>query len=331
MKKLIYTGKFLTLLSLVILTGCKKDSKVDFPKQTTSSGNTADFAFTAPNFPTIKDADGILIAVQAHNYYKVTVNPFEKTFEYGMAEFTNTTGNFSSPVSAGTVVVDTTTLESSGAWYLSPIRSYSLNFSSAPINWSVSGAGSMPSANQSLAASSEPAYNYGGEHFETWIPALPRTLITVPTKPTPPAPLSSYTTTAGHPDHADSVNYNTNLYPPYLNLLSTYQLDSAKRRSDSIFNITPIFVMPVKGYTTGTDTLFIILNDGQNFYYERKILPTDSVANFTPNDFAAYPSAPNQTNYSVQVNAVKYSSAMVGSKKYYYLKMGSYIKFWRAQ
>src|ERR1700745_3307473 len=111
MKKLIYTGKFLTILSLAVLTSCKKDSKVDFPKQSLSSGNQADFVYRTPEIPNIADADGILTAVHAHNYWIISKDsPFEKEYQYGMAKFTNTTGNFSVLADADSVMVDTSNL-----------------------------------------------------------------------------------------------------------------------------------------------------------------------------------------------------------------------------
>lgn len=146
MNKLVKFGKLgvLTIALGLMATSCKKDEG-EFPTKTAAGGYTADFAYEAPTLPTILDADGILAAVDAHNYRIVTLSPFEKQFQYGMAAFTNTTGNFSSLTSGGSVTVDTSALTpNSSMLYQSYPTTYSLNFSGSNIAWSVSGAGTVP-------------------------------------------------------------------------------------------------------------------------------------------------------------------------------------------
>ena len=87
--------------------------------------------------------------------------------------------------------------------------------------------------------------------------------------------------------------------------------------------------MPIKGSVFNADTVFIILNDYNGFFYQTKVAATvDSVA-FTPSSFAGYPSYNVQT-LTLQINAVKYRDTIVSGKKFYFLKMGSYIKYYGA-
>lgn len=286
MKKLIYTGKILTILSLVVLTSCKKDSKVDFPKQATSNGNQADFTYRTPSFPDLKDADGILIAAHVRNYWVITKDsPFEKEFQYGMAKFTNTTGNFSSLADADSVVVDTSNLTKAADYsYMSNPTTYSLNFGKTN-TWKVKGAGSI-GGTTITDPSSDPTYNY--------------------------------------------FNSGTTGYPKYFDdtWVPTAPKNPALTHIDTVFNTTPFAVFPIKGYVQNTDSVIVTFQDDNGFSFTKKAAATDSLLTITPNELLNYPSA-NQNSLTLQINLVKYHNVMVGSKKYYYLKMGSYIKYWK--
>jgi len=281
MKKLIYTGKVLTIISLALLTGCKKDSKVEFPKQSSANGTTADFVYRTPTLPTFSDADGVLAAVYAHNYRIVTISPFEKEFEYGMAKFTNTTGNFNSLTDAGSVVLDTTLLvKASDLSYLSTATNYSINISNFAV-WNVSGAGTVPAM--------------------------------------------SYTMSAGIPSHSLFSNTSTSYWND--SWIPTFPKNPALNHSDSSFNTTSFAVIPIKNYVTNADSVIIIFNDGAGFNFTKKTAATDSIMTIAPNEFAGYP-AYNASNLTLQINVIKYSNTIVGTKKYYFLRMTSYIKYW---
>ncbi len=287
-KKLIYTGKCLIILSLVVLSSCKKDT-VAFPKATTSNGTTPDFAYRTPTIPTFADADGVLTAVQAHNYHIVTVSPFQQDYEYGMAQFTNTTGNFAALTDGGAVTVSAVSCAQSGDFsYLSTASTYSIDFS-GNTNWVVAGAGSVPNMTN-LVAATIPSYSYGFAKWdtETWAPLSAKDSITNPV------------TTA----------------------------DFAANVITRAYNFKVNYTVYAKNYTANADSLIIIFNDGLSYNFQKKIGANDSL-NFRPIDFWG---APGYTlaNLTMQVNAVKYSNVTVGTKKYYYLKMASYIKYWKS-
>jgi hypothetical protein len=354
MKKLIYTGKFLTLLSLVILTGCKKDSKVDFPKQTMSSGNTADFVYGTPTLPGILDADGILAAVHVHNYRISTINPFEKTYEYGMAQFTNTTGNFSSLINADSVWINGMVCANTNNSYLSDATTYSIGLS-GPVTWKVKGSGSVPAMTKSLT-SGDPAYapfTSGGYWSDTWLPTFTVTITPVTRKPTknvsPPVPTPPAVTTHNdsvlywgistpHANHTDSLRWIDDS-TTFKDVLSTYQITLAKHIADSTKNVTPYAYIPLKvtnssgttAYLSNTDTVIINYDDGAGFSYTRKIPATDTTIALTPRDFNFVKQSYSLANFIMQINLVKYTPVTVGTKKYYYLQMGSYIRYWRVQ
>ncbi len=306
MKKLIYTGKILIILSLVILQSCKKDSKVDFPKQASSNGTFPDFSYRTPTISNISDADGILLAVQAHNYHIVTISPVEQDYEYGMAQFTNSNGNFSSLTDADSVWVNSTNCDKSTSFsYLSSALTYSLGFS-GNISWKVKGAGAVPGMTFSTSGGN-PTYGYSFAKWDVaWIPIYPRTLIA----PTPVIlPIAT---------HADTLRW--------LHDIVLFKNDSVTHRTDSIYNLTTQYTIPIRNYVANADTVVIVMNDGLGFNYERKVLATDSLAYFSPNSFSGFPGF-SLSALTIQVNLLKYNSTIIGTKKYYFIKMGSYIKY----
>ena len=282
MKKLIYNGKFLTIISLALLTGCKKDSKVEFPKQTTSNGTTADFVYRTPTIPTFSDADGVIAAVRTSNYRIITISPVEKEFEYGIAKFTNATGNFSVLTSADSVFMNGSNIdEGSDNSYLSNTSVFTLGFTWPTTYFKVKGAGTVPAM--------------------------------------------SYTMNTGVPAHSLFSNTATNYWND--SWVPTYPKNPAVNHSDSVFNITPFAVIPIKNYVTNADSVIIIFNDGANFNFTKKAPATDSIITIIPNELAGYPSY-STTNLTLQINVIKYNTTTVGTKKYYYLRMASYIKYW---
>ncbi len=321
MKKIFYTAGVLATLSVTLFTSCKKDKEV-FPTKTQSNGNFTEFSYTTPFFPTISDADGILIAAQVSNEKTVVVSPFVNMYEYGMAKFTNTTGNFSNLADAGNVSVnDSLLVKAADASYLSTISTYSLNFNNT-IKWNVSGNGSVPTiSNYFLPAGSNPTYTNSINNWDSkWIPIFPRILYAVPNRPayTHLNSTSTHTDTVGH--MADIININA------------FLSDSTTHNKDSTYNATNQYAIPITRFTSNADTVYIAMLDGSGFSYIRKMVPanvSDSAANFKPNDFAGYPSFDIKT-FNLQVNAIKYNSSVINSKKYYFLKMDANIKYYQA-
>ncbi|HWY38066.1 MAG TPA: hypothetical protein VNY73_05875 [Bacteroidia bacterium] len=348
MKKLIYTGKILTILSLVVLAGCKKDSKVAFPSKSTSNGTYGDFVYGTPTLPTIMDADGILAAIHVHNYRIVTISPVEKEYQYGMAMFANTTGNFSSLTNADSVWINGMVCANTNNTYLSDATTYSIGLGGT-VSWNVKGAGSVPAMTNSVP-SGDPAYapfsiSSGGYLTDTWLPTFTVTLTTVTRKPTtgvsPPVADHSDTVlywgiSAPHPNHPDSVRWKADS-SEFRNALTSYQTTLAKHIADSVYNITPYAYIPLKvsnssgstAYLSNTDTVFVIYNDGAGFSYTRKVPATDTTIALRPSDFNYVQQSYKTSNFIMQMNLVKYYPVTSGSKKYYYLKMGSYIRYWR--
>jgi len=347
MKKLIYTGKILAILSLVILQSCKKDSKVDFPKQSTSNGNYADFSYRTPSIPNLGDADGILVSVQSHNFHIVTVSPVEQESEYGMAKFTNTTGNFYSLADADSIWINSTNCVKSGDFsYLSPITNYSLNFSSG-INWKVKGSGSVSGFTHSLTGAN-PSYNLWPHNtassatwLDAWVPTYQKAITVITRKPTtgisppnPPTPTHTdsvlwYGISHPQPNITDTIRWESDS-ATFKSALDLYKTTKVQHIADSTYNVTPFAIIPIKNYTANADSVAIIFNDGAGFNFERKVAATDSLCLLRPNDFALpLPQSYNLANLTLQINVIKYSSALLGGKKYYFLKIGSYIKYWK--
>lgn len=319
MKKIFYTAGILATLSLTLFTSCKKDKEV-FPTKSQENGNYTEFSYSTPYFPTISDADGILIAVQVSDEKTVVVSPFVNMYEYGMAKFPASTGNFSSLVDAGTVSVnDSNLVKSSDNSYLSSATTFSLNFGNT-VAWNVTGNGANPAMSNTLTGSN-PSYTYAINNWDSkWIPIYPRTLYAVPSRP-------AYTHLNSTSTHADTLAHNADITD-----ITTFLTDSTTHTKDSVYNATVQYSIPISRYTSNADTVYVVIRDGSGFSYVRKMVPTlasDSVANFKPNDFAGYASF-DQTTLNLQVNAIKYSSTMVGTRKYYYLKMNANIKYYGA-
>ena len=185
MKKLYYAASLLTMVSLSVLTGCKKDT-VAFPTNPQSNGTYPDLAYTTPWFPTIANADGIFISAQVTDEKTIVISPFANMYEYGMAKIASSTGNFNNNlVDGGTIILNDSILAKSTALsYLSSITNYTLGLSNR-ISWSIAGNGSSVSAiTHTWSATSNPIYNYDPATWDSkWVPILPRKLYPVPPYP----------------------------------------------------------------------------------------------------------------------------------------------------
>jgi len=325
MNKLMNFGKLgaLALSLALVATSCKKDTG-EFPTQTSAGGSTANFVYDAPTLPPINDADGILAAVDMHNYHIITISPYQKHFQYGLAAFTNTTGNFSSLTSGGTVTVDTSILTPSSAMlYQSYPTTYSLNFGSN-VSWNVTGAGSVPPMTYTLTnpnptyslfpnqSSTSPTQYYTSYWKDEWVPVYPKPLV----KPLPviTAPDTS------NPQY-DSLNV----------VYIKYKSDSLKFKVDSLWNETPYTSIPIQDYIANADTVFITWYDNTGFKFIRKAPATDSITSFKPNDFLGYPNYSTASDFKMEINCVSYNSVLAGGKKYYYIRMSSWVKYWRTK
>ncbi|MHB8260251.1 MAG: hypothetical protein ACYDCN_05535 [Bacteroidia bacterium] len=325
MKKVFYTIGVLAFVSITVFTGCKKINEGPFPAKPSAGGVTSDLAYTTPTFPNLSDASGILIAAQVHNLKTVIVTPFQNNYEYGMAKFTSTPGSFSNLIDVDSIWINGTNLAKSSTFsYLSSTSTFSLNFSNST-SWKLKGNGNIPGFTYSLSGA-YPTYTDSFQKWgDDWLPTYPRTLPIVPTRPT-------VTHLPSHSDPnfiSDSTYYYANL-----STINTYLSDSTLYSINTLYNTTPQFTIPIK-YTVTTpgvinaDSVYIIFSDGAGFLYQRKVPATDSIANFAPNDFAGYPSY-NVSSFIMQLNAIKYKDTVINSKNYYFLKMGSYIKYYGA-
>lgn len=316
MKKLYYAASLLALASLSLLTGCKKDT-TPFPTNPQSNGVYPDLAYTTPWFPTLADADGIFISAQVTDEKTVIISAFTNMYEYGMAKVASSTGNFNSLADGGIITLnDSILVKSTALSYLSSISNYTLGLSSSAI-WNMAGSGSVASFTYT-ATKNNPTYSDTAANWDSkWTPIYPRTLYSLPTRPT-------ITHLGPNSTNADSVYYTANT-----STILTYLSDSIGRVTDSTYNVTPQFSIPIKHYTTNADTIFIYMTDNNGFVYKRTCLPTDSIASFKPNDFAGY-SSYDLTTFKLQVNAINYQSVILNSKKYYFLKMASSIKYYQA-
>ena len=327
MKKIYYSVVVLVLLSLVIFSGCKKINEGSFPAKPNAGGNTGDLVYITPQFPIVGDASGVLISAQVHNQKTVIVSLFENIYEYGMAKFTNTQGSFNNLTNVGSISLDGTSLTSAANnYYVSPTSNFTIGLGSSTA-WQIQGGSSVPAFNYTLNG----VYPIFTDSFQNWannwLPIYPRPLVTVPTPPslthlpTRPVPIPQ---TPPSWWINDSTSYYQNL--PAIN---TYLVDSTKHSIDNAYNNKPQWTVPIRGYVFNADTVFIVLSDGAGFLYQRKIAATDSVANFAPNDFAGYPGY-DVSNFTMQLNAIKYRDTTIAGKNYYFLKMGSYIKYYGA-
>jgi hypothetical protein len=305
MSKLV---KLSILAAVVALTAasCKKDEG-EFPKQTLANGTYSEFEYTSPTLPSISDADGILAAVDAHNYRIITLSPFEQQYQYGMTAFANTTGNFSSLSNGGTVTIDNNTLTANGSMlYQSNATTYSIGLSGANA-WNVTGNGSVPAMTYTTPTGlpqwtlfSNPASNISYWKDE-WVPTYPRKL----TKPAVVLPGAS-----GY---------------------AQYQVDSTKFVTDSTWNETVYLSIPLKDYVSGADTVAVYWHDDAGFSFEKKFAATDSLATFKPNDFLNLPTYSINSDLMMEYNLIKYNSVSVSGKKYYYIKMATHMKYWRTE
>ncbi|MEO8761050.1 MAG: hypothetical protein ABI448_09175 [Bacteroidia bacterium] len=314
MKKILYTAGVLALLSVTLFTSCKKDSEA-FPTKSQSNGvYNSNFAYITPYFPNIADADGILISAQVYDEKTVIVSPYLNTYEYGMAKFTGTKGNFSVLTNIGGIKLNDSNLVSANDLsYSSSITTTSLGLATK-VKWQITGS-TIPSFVYTLNGVN-PAYSNGITNWDSkWVPIYPRTLYTVP--PRPSNPLTAQ----------DSVTY----YPvlTYTAALNVHKSDSTTRYKDSVYNVTVQYTIPFSNFVTNADTVIIAMQDATGFSYIRKASASDAGADFRPNDFTYSPSY-NVTSFNLQVNVIKYQDTTVGSKNLYFLKMGSYIKYYNA-
>src|ERR1700741_2436034 len=278
MKKLYYAASLLTLASLSVLTGCKKDT-TPFPTNPQSNGTYPDLVYTTPWFPTISDADGIFVSVQVTDEKTVIISPYINLYEYGMAKVANSTGNFSNLADAGTITLNDSVLTKSTALsYLSSITNYTLNLSNTAV-WNIAGNGGSIPATTFTNGVSSPTYSYATDQWDSkWTPIYPRTLYALP-----PRPAITHLTINSTP--SDSAYYKLKK-----DSILTYLSDSTTHTNDSIYNKTVQYSIPIKHYNTNADSIFIYMTDDKGFVYKRAPLPTDSLASFRPKDFAGYSS-----------------------------------------
>lgn len=311
-------------LSLFVAS-CKKDTG-EFPNQSSGGGTTKDFVYGTATLPSIKDADGIVAAADVRNYRTLVISPFEKRFQYGLAAFTNTTGDFSSLVTAGAITVDTSALTaSSTGLYQSYPTTYSLNFASTNIGWNVTGSGSVAAMTYNLT-NPIPTYSLfpsstGGTYFtsywkDDWVPTYSRPL-SKPAQIFPPDSLWCDTVPTVKCDSAEKA------YIKYI-------ADSTKFLLDSTWNETIYMKIPVVGYSANGDSAILKWHDNAGFSFEKKFAATDSIR-VKPNDFLGYPSYQQDADFQMEISLVKYNSVMVGVKKYYYIRMTSFVKYWRLE
>jgi len=322
MKKIYYSVVALALLSIAFFTGCKKINEGPPPFPPNANGTFNDLTYITPTFPSIANASAMLIAVQAHDQKTVIVTPFQNNYEYGMAQFSSSPGNFSSLINAGSLLVNSIGLTpSSTNSYLSPATNYTIGFTNN-VSWQIGGGNGVPAFNYSLN-NVFPLFTDSFQNWaDNWLPIYQRAMPFVPLPAAPTYPLPNIVPTPTYtPTHADSVTYN---------LAQVYKTDSASDNVVSTYNKTPQWTVPIKGYVFNADTVFIILNDFNGFFYQTKVAATvDSVA-FTPNTFSVSPSSYNVATLTMQVNAVKYRDTVIHGNKFYFLKMGSYIKYYGA-
>ena len=308
MKKIIYVSTVLATLSLTLFTGCKKDKEV-FPTKPQSNGSSSDFAYITPYFPTVSDADVIFVSAQVHNGKTVVVSPFMNTYEYGIVKAGMSKGNFTSLVSIGGVKLNDSTLyQANNLSYLSNTSTQVLGLSNKAA-WQISGANTFTYTLNGVC----PAYGYNFTSWDNkWIPIYPRTLYTVPHRPSNPLTAQ------------DSATY-PNL--SYTAALAVYKGDSTTYITDYNYNLTPQYTIPISNFVTNADTVIVTMFDASGFSYIRKIAADSAGIDFRPNTFKGYPSYDIST-FNLQINTIRYQDTTVNSKNYYFLKMGSYIKYY---
>ncbi|MGZ4036036.1 MAG: hypothetical protein ACXVP4_14325 [Bacteroidia bacterium] len=315
MKKLVYAGKLLTIASLVVLAGCKKDKKEAFPTQPNAGGNTSDYVYGTPTIPSLY-ADGILTAVQMHSYHIVTISPVEKDFEFGVAKFTNTTGNFSAMADADSVRVNSVNLTKySNNFYASNLENVNNGFSGI-ISWYVKGA-TFSGATTSFAATGNPTYKYfsidSSKYWsDTWLPVFP--IDTTNLRP------KIYIAAA------DSM-LDLPRYDKFRDSLILFQADSTS-------NEIPYASLPINNYAVNADSVYFIWDDNVAFRTKRVVAATATTFYIKPSYFdkkwtggqTSYVAA----NFTMEINLIQYNSATLSGKLFYFLKMGSYKRYWKA-
>jgi hypothetical protein len=319
MNKVLYTSSLVLAIALTVFTGCKKVNEGPFPSNPPANGVYPDLVYITPVFPNLSNASGIIIAAQVHDEKTVIISPFQNNYEYGMAKFTNTPGNFASLIDVGAITLNDSNLVKSNAFsYLSSTSTYSLNLSKST-SWSFAGNSNLPGFKHTLNGV-YPTYSDSFQNWDAkWAPVYPRTLYPVPARPT----FTHLNSTQIH-NAADSTYYAQNL-----SLINTYISDSTQHHNDSVYNITVQYIIPIKHSTANADSVMIAMVDGLGFSYIRTVPATDSLAMFKPNDFLGY-SQYDLPSFKFQVNVIKYQDTLINAKNYYFLKMGSYIKYYQA-
>ncbi|MBS1646381.1 MAG: hypothetical protein JST67_03460 [Bacteroidetes bacterium] len=308
MKKIIYSASIMCLASSLFVTGCKKDT-TPFPTNSQSNSNPySDYSFTTPYFPTLGNADAILVAARVSNTRSVIVSPVSFTYEYGMAKFAASTGNFTNLLNIGNITLNDSNLANTGAnYYLSSINSYSINLSGGVV-WNVAG------TNYTIA-NPMPSYTYAPNLWDTkWMPVYPVNFHNDIVRPAPSNPLSA----------TDIVNYPGMTFAQAVN---AHKADSTQRNKDSLFNILPAFGIPLKNYLSNADSISLVMTDGAGFTFVKTFPASDTVAYVYPKDFANSPSTYNNLSFITQLNAYKYQSMPVSGKNYCFLNLASYMKY----
>ena len=270
MKKIYYSVVSIALLALFFLGGCKKVNEGPFPTRPHVDTTFSTFSYITPLFPGINDASGILISAQVHNQKTVIVTPFQSNYEYGMAQFTSTPGNFTSLVNMDSIWLNGVNLAESNTFsYLSSTSTFSINLSGSA-SWQLKGNSNIPKLGYTLNG----VYPTFSDSFQNW-----------PDNWLPVQKLNPDTFTVRIP-----INY--------------------------------------KSYVTNADSVVVSFING-NYVAQQKHAATDAQAIFHSWDFpSGFPAG--STNLILQINAIKYRDTVVNSKKYYFLKMGSYIKYYTA-
>ena len=205
MKKIIYTAGILATLSLTLFTSCKKDTEA-FPTNPQSNGVYTEFSYVTPYFPTVADASGIFVSAQVFDEKTVVVSPFVNNYEYGMAKFTNTQGNFTSLTNFGTITLNDSTLtKASDLSYLSATSTFSLNLGHKA-TWVVSNNPSIPTFTYSLNGVCPTYTNIITNWDNVWLPLPPHAEV------------------VSSPTYASDVAYNATIQ--YSIPISQYALNS---------------------------------------------------------------------------------------------------------
>jgi len=297
MKKIFYTSGLIALSAFVLFTSCKKKDKEDFPTKPNANTNTGDLVYVTPSFPsTLYDASGILVAARVTDKKVIIISPVKTTYEYGMAQFSNTPGNFVNLMDMGNIWLNDTNLTKGSTYnYLSTISNYSISLSSG-VHWKVPNLNVDTTYTNVFPNNSDTITNWD----DNWLPLT----YTVYAKPAP-------------------VLSTDPAYPQY-------KIDSTQYVKDSVADYTINYSIPISSTTQNADSVSIIFFNNAGYYYERTWSDTVSYATFRPVDFKNYPSNPGSSNLIMQKNAIKYYKNTTASpgKNYYFLQMHSDIKYY---